>query len=316
MKVIRARTAGFCMGVSLALRKLDREIERAERMREEEDAARNSDVATSTAAEATKQNGAKTKSSPCTRIATFGPIIHNPQVLEAYAGLGVRCLRSVEEATEGFRVVIRAHGIPQEQERALRELRADVVDATCPKVKKAQLGIDEQRRSGRTLLLFGEADHPEVRGLLSYAGDKARVFGSLQELETFELDPDTDYFLAAQTTQDRAAFEIIRQRLQERLGHHVPVLETICDATRLRQEEAIAIARRVDAMVVVGGFDSGNTRRLADVAAAQGVFTVHVENEKQLPVERLQQCATIGLTAGASTPKSIIDAAERFLESL
>ncbi len=290
MNVIRARTAGFCMGVSLALRKLDREVDRAE-----EKAA---------------------QGSPRCRIATFGPIIHNPQVLEAYAGMGVRCLRQVDEVEAGDHVVIRAHGVPQQQEKALRSRDAVVVDATCPKVKKAQLGIEEQCRAGRTLLLFGEAEHPEVRGLLSYAGEGALVFGSVDELEGRPLQPETEYFLAAQTTQDRVAFEAARAWLHERLGHEVPVLETICDATRLRQQEAIDIARKVDAMVVVGGFDSGNTRRLADVAAAQGVFTVHVENESQLPVEQLRGCGIIGLTAGASTPKSIIDATQRFLESL
>lgn len=291
MNVIRARTAGFCMGVSLALRKLDREVDRA-----------------------TEATGAPA-AGRC-RIATFGPIIHNPQVLEAYAGMGVRCLREVGEVEAGDHVVIRAHGVPQDQERALRARDALVVDATCPKVKKAQLGIEQQRHMGRTLLLFGEVDHPEVRGLLSYAGEGALVFGSVEELDDLPLCPETDYFLAAQTTQDRSAFESVREWLRTRLGHEVPVLETICDATRLRQQEAIDIARRVDAMVVVGGFDSGNTRRLADVAAAQGVFTVHVEHHDQLPVERLRGCGIIGLTAGASTPKSIIDATQRFLESL
>lgn len=289
MNVQRAKTAGFCMGVSLALRKLDQEVSDSE--------------------------GAASQP----YIATYGPIIHNPQVLEDYAARGVQCLNDVEAVTGEHRIVIRAHGIPHEVENDIRNRGARVIDATCPKVKKAQLGIDEQRRAGRTLLLFGEAEHPEVLGLLSYAGHEAIVFSNEQELAALPLSASLNYFLAAQTTQDRAAFERIKEQLHERLGHAVPVLETICDATRLRQDEAINIARRVDAMLVVGGFNSGNTRRLADVAAAQGVVTVHVENTHQLTPEHittLKQANTIGLTAGASTPKHIIDAAEGFLLAL
>lgn len=280
------------MGVSLALRKLDRELT-------DERSIGN----------ATLQP----------HIATYGPIIHNPQVLEDYAARGVQCFNKTEEVTAKHRIIIRAHGIPQEVEHDIRNRGAYIIDATCPKVKKAQLGIDEQRRSGRTLLLFGEAEHPEVLGLLSYAGHGAIVFGDENELETLPLSNKTDYFLAAQTTQDRAAFERIKEQLYRRLGRAIPVLETICDATRLRQDEAVNIAQRVDAMLVVGGFTSGNTRRLADVAAAQGATTVHVENKAQLTpaqIEIFTQAQTIGLTAGASTPKYIIDAAEDFLLGL
>lgn len=279
------------MGVSLALRKLDREL--------------------------LPESQVEETAQPF--IATYGPIIHNPQVLEDYAARGVQCFSHIDEVTAQHRIIIRAHGIPHEIENDIRNRGARVIDATCPKVKKAQLGIDEQRRAGRTLLLFGEAEHPEVLGLLSYAGQGAIVFGHEAELTALQLSPHKSYFLAAQTTQDRAAFERIKEQLHERLGHAIPVLETICDATRLRQDEAIKIARGVDAMLVVGGFTSGNTRRLTDVAAAQGVFTVHVENPEQITSEqvaRLALCSTIGLTAGASTPKYIIDAAEAFLQEI
>lgn len=295
MKVIRANTAGFCMGVSLALYKLDREIEQ---------------LATDS------QDSSPNDVEHDSYIATYGPIIHNPQVLKKYEDMGVRCIHDIHNASANGRIVIRAHGIPQEEEQRLHACGAYVIDATCPKVKRAQLGIDEQRRTGRTLLLFGEASHPEVLGLLSYAGAGAIVFSDEESFEKIELSQESLYFLAAQTTQDRAAFERIKVRLQERLGHTVPTLETICDATRLRQEEAIAIAQQVDAMVVIGGFNSGNTRRLAAVAEDQGVFTVHVETTEQLPLEKLRTCKTIGLTAGASTPKDLIDTAEQLLASL
>jgi len=283
MLVIRAETAGFCMGVDLALRKLDRLVAGAE--------------------------GAP--------IYTLGPIIHNPQVLEEYAAKGVQTASSPDEIPSGSQVVIRAHGIPKEVEQALRERGMTIVDATCPKVKRAQVLIAEEAGKGRRLLLFGEDDHPEVKGLLSYAGSDAVVFESLEALEQLDFGEisGSECFLAAQTTQDRVVFEKVVELLQSRCLD-LPVLHTICDATRERQQEALDVAEEVEAMVVVGGFTSGNTRRLVDVAREQGVYCVHVETPEQLPFEKLLKYATIGLTGGASTPKRLIDAIEQRLREL
>ena len=133
LQVIRARKAGFCMGVAMALRKLDEAVD----------------------------------ARPCGRVATLGEIIHNPQVLEEYAARGVSCLRSPEEALPGQVVLIRAHGVPRDTEAALRSRGVIVIDATCPRVKAAQLAIAEATAGGLPLLLYGEAEHPEVKGLLS-----------------------------------------------------------------------------------------------------------------------------------------------------
>ena len=298
MHVIRAKTAGFCMGVALALKKLEDALEDHE--------------------------GGNT------RIFTLGPIIHNPQVLEDYARRGVGRLRTAEEAGQGQCVLIRAHGIPRQEEQSLRLRGAEVIDATCPKVKKAQLAIagatragdaqdgttqTQESQEGRCLLLFGEADHPEVRGLVSYAEHGAHVFDSLEELRALPLTAEGRYVLASQTTQDRRLFDNIEAWLREKV-HDLPVLSTICDATRHRQDEALDLASRVDMMVVVGGRDSGNTRRLADVAAARGVPTWHVETVDELKTKNFAPHAVVGLTAGASTPKSLIDAVQVFLKSI
>ncbi|NJB67057.1 4-hydroxy-3-methylbut-2-enyl diphosphate reductase [Desulfobaculum xiamenense] len=271
MDVILAETAGFCMGVSLALKKLDSTLE-----------------------EATGN-----------RIRTLGPIIHNPQVLEAYAARGVDVITTPAEAMPGDTVVIRAHGVPQETERELQARGVTVHDATCPRVKKAQLLIARQTERGRTLLLYGEADHPEVRGLLSYADKNAIVFETLDELKE-RVVPGTDYFLAAQTTQDRKLFEKIHEYLKHVSTRPLPVLETICDATRIRQDEAIRIAREVEAMVVAGGRNSGNTRRLVQVVRDQGTPCTHVETADELNADDFRGLNRIGLTAGASTPDKII----------
>lgn len=286
MQVLRAATAGFCMGVSIALHKLDRAI----------------------------SNNPRDKGFTG-RICTFGPIIHNPQVLADYASKGVGCLKDAGETQPGDIVLIRAHGIPREEEAALNSRGATIIDATCPKVKKAQTSISSATKDGSILLLFGEADHPEVRGLISYAHAGQCIFVDINGLQTEKLNPANSYVLAAQTTQDAAQFEIIRKKLESRLPR-LKVLSTICDATGKRQAEARDIASHVDAMVIVGGRQSGNTRRLAALAAEAGVTTHHVERITELAPEAFAGVTRVGLTAGASTPKALIDEADRWLTRL
>lgn len=250
------------------------------------------------------------------RVATLGEIIHNPQVLEDYARKGVSCLHSVEEAESDMSVLIRAHGITRDVEARLRERCARVEDATCPRVKNAQLAIAEATASGRELLLYGEAEHPEVRGLISYAAGAGHIFSSLGELESLLAGEELagrPLVLAAQTTQDRLIFDEMQRRLSTRFGTSLVVLDTICDATRERQEEAGEIAARVQAMVVAGGKSSGNTRRLAELARMRGVPTVLVETADELDRSDFSGVRTVGLTAGASTPRYIIDEVEQKL---
>ena len=285
MNVIRAKRAGFCMGVALALHKLDSMV--ASRKAEQ--------------------------------VATLGEIIHNPQVLEDYARKGVRRLGAASEAEPDMAVLIRAHGITRGMEDELRGRCSRVEDATCPRVKKAQLAIAEATGAGRELLLYGEADHPEVRGLISYAAGASHIFSSPDELEVLLEREDLrgrPVVLAAQTTQDRLLFDAMRARLSSLFGESLAVLDTICDATRQRQEEAVELAGKVQAMVVVGGRTSGNTRRLAELARMRGVPTVLVETADELEPEFFHGVDTVGLTAGASTPGYIIDEVESRLRGM
>lgn len=248
-------------------------------------------------------------------ICTLGPIIHNPQVLAHFESLGVKCLDKVAEAGLDDCVLIRAHGIPRDEEQALRQVCARVVDATCPKVKSAQLAIGQATENGASLLLFGETVHPEVRGLVSYASAQAFVFSSPEELEAIDIDPTHPWVLASQTTQDRETFEKIANKLEKAVPG-LTILSTICDATRQRQEEALRIAAQVDAMVVAGGKQSGNTRRLASLAANAGIAAFHVENAAELDAASFAGKKTVGLTAGASTPRAIIDEIEQWLHNI
>ncbi|MBQ7456133.1 MAG: 4-hydroxy-3-methylbut-2-enyl diphosphate reductase [Desulfovibrio sp.] len=281
MDVVRAKTAGFCMGVSLALKKLDTAL----------------------------------RSQHYKRIYTLGPLIHNPQVLEFYERKGVVLADTHTQFAQGDCVVIRAHGIPRQNEEHLRQSGVHVIDATCPKVKKAQLAIAKATAKGQTLLLFGEADHPEVRGLISYAVGASCVLGDPKALPDPTLVLSSGIVLASQTTQERAGFLALKTAMQEHYPH-LQVLETICDATKERQDEVRGIAKKVDIMVVVGGRSSGNTRRLADVSSSCGVPTLLVETADELKEEAFQGKHCVGLTAGASTPKRLIDEAENFLLAL
>lgn len=282
MEVVLAETAGFCMGVALALNRLDKLVESADGR----------------------------------PIYILGPIIHNPQVLKRYAEKGVVMVDRPDQVPGGAYVVIRAHGITRQVEDSLRGRDVKIKDATCPKVKKAQLLIRRHTDEGSELLLYGEADHPEVAGLVSYAANGFYVFGSEEELLARALSPDKRYILAAQTTQDRVLFDRIAARLTGDENLDVIVLHTICDATKLRQAEAKELAASVDYMVVVGGYNSGNTRRLAQVVTDAGTLCRHIETIEDLDLDELSGHTRVGVTAGASTPRRLIDEVLGRLESL
>lgn len=271
--ILLAESAGFCMGVSLALSKLDKALEEKEHL----------------------------------EIFTFGPIIHNPQVLSNYEHKGVKITENLDQPSAGDIVLIRAHGIPMEIEKHLSQKNVRIIDATCPKVKKAQVLINKHSINTDCLLLYGEPDHPEVKGLMSYANSKAYLFESFSELKTLNLEKNQHYCLAAQTTQDREQFKEITRYLKNEMDQDLVVLDTICDATKNRQVETIEIARKVQCMIVVGGKNSGNTRRLHKVASEHCPACIHIETEQDLAPSTLAAYNTFGLTAGASTPDDTIN---------
>lgn len=282
VEIILAETAGFCMGVDLALRRLDKLVAAAEDR----------------------------------PIYILGPIIHNPQVLKQYGEQGVTIAKEPQDVPSGAYVVIRAHGITREVEADLKARDIVIKDATCPRVKKAQLLIARHTKDGQELLLYGEADHPEVRGLVSYAENGHFLFDSEEELNGYPLSKDKSYVLAAQTTQDRVLFDSMAAELMNNPDLDVTVLQTICDATKLRQKEAHKLAAEVDFMVVVGGFNSGNTRRLAQVVDDRGTPCKHVETLADLDLDVLKNYKRVGVTAGASTPRHLIDEVLDALEKL
>jgi 4-hydroxy-3-methylbut-2-enyl diphosphate reductase len=244
-------------------------------------------------------------------IYTYGPLIHNPQVLELLENKGVRALDEENwerdlnnlRGEDSMTIIIRAHGITPEERQRIKDLGVRILNATCPHVGKVQGIIKRHAQQGYTTLIWGDRHHAEVIGLLGYAGGKGIVVNSPEELES--LPQYEKVCLVAQTTQDETLFEVFSQTIRKKFPE-AKIFNTICDSTHRHQEEVQSLAQKVEAMVVVGGKGSGNTRRLAKISSEMGVPTFHVETEKELDLERLSEYSVVGVTAGASTPSWLI----------
>jgi (E)-4-hydroxy-3-methyl-but-2-enyl pyrophosphate reductase len=277
MKVRLARTCGFCMGVRRAMELVLNESNR--------------------------------KNGP---LYTYGPLIHNKQVLALLESKGVKVVDHPEGPEEG-RIVIRAHGIPPKDRQILRESGMKVLDATCPKVARVQAIIRYHTKKGYTGLIVGDEDHPEVVGLKGYAEGPVHVVRGVEDLSRLKIDGPL--FMVAQTTQDQDRYGQVVDALKDRTPAPL-VFDTICGATRLRQEEVKSFAGAVDGLVVVGGRHSGNTQRLVQIAREAGLLTFHVETEKELDRETLGRMEVVGVTAGASTPNWMIQNVVREIEAI
>lgn len=243
---------------------------------------------------------------------TLGPIIHSPQVVNKLEEMGVKVLKNLDHMESGT-IIIRSHGVASGEIDEAVQKNLDIVDATCPFVKKAQEHVKSLSESGYGVVVVGDADHPEVQGIVSYGGDKVFVVGSGEEV--CKLPKMSKIGVVAQTTQ---SFENLKNVVSECLlrGGEIRVFNTICDATAVRQEEAKELAGQVDCMLVVGGFNSANTRRLAEVCAELQSRTYHIETAAEINVDWFDGVERIGVTAGASTPKWIIDEVMNKIEEL
>jgi 4-hydroxy-3-methylbut-2-enyl diphosphate reductase len=245
-------------------------------------------------------------------IHTYGPLIHNNQVLRMLEERGVICLKRLDD-TQGGRLLIRAHGIPPHELKAIKSKGFEVINATCPKVARVQGIIKKHAMDGYHVVIVGDESHAEVVGLQGFAEGRARVLSTPAEVDRL---PEMDKVLVvAQTTQDEQAFLEVVDRLRQRFPQ-AQVHNTICDSTHRRQEEVRALCREVEAMVVVGGKESANTRRLAEIAAGTGIPTFHIETEEELAREKLGSFSLIGVTAGASTPNWLIRRVIQELETI
>ena len=243
---------------------------------------------------------------------TFGPLIHNNQVLDLLSSKGVRPVDDLNGLETGV-MVIRAHGIPPQKREAIRNTGLKTIDATCPRVLRVQAIIRAHTKKGYTAIIVGDEDHAEVIGLMGYAEGPVHLIRTVKDV--FELSHIDKLFVVAQTTQNKENFGQVVKALKERFPD-VLVFDTICDATRVRQEEVRSFAGQADALVVVGGYHSGNTKRLAQISKETGIPTFHVETEKDLDKEKIAGMDLIGVTAGASTPNWMIKNVVREIEGI
>jgi (E)-4-hydroxy-3-methyl-but-2-enyl pyrophosphate reductase len=277
MKVILAKSAGFCMGVRRA-------VETTLDVIQKED----------------------------TGVSTFGPLIHNPQVLDLLGERGVKVLHDVPEHESGT-VIIRAHGVPPAQKEKLKMAGATIKDATCPHVVKVQVIIRKYLKQGYGTVIIGDRNHAEVEGLMGFAGSFGQVVSNQEDVKNLQLD--SPYIIVSQTTQDETAFEELSNMVLARFPGG-KVFNTICDATHKRQSEVRSLCQDVQAMVVVGGKNSANTQRLAEIAEGMECPVFLVETEEELDLDALAKYECVGVTAGASTPTWMISRVVRILEAI
>lgn len=237
-------------------------------------------------------------------IHTLGPLIHNPSVVRELAEQGVSTVDDAAEAGPGSTLVLRTHGVPPELERAARKAGATVLDATCPFVKRAHRAAEQLVREGYQVIVVGESGHPEVEGTCGHAPG-ALVVDSAEQVCKLRLERKVG--VVVQTTQSHAKLRAIVAELVGRVDE-LRIFDTICEATSGHQSACERLARTVDVMVVVGGRNSANTTHLAEIARACCPKTHHVERPDELVASWFDGAARVGLTAGASTPTSQIEA--------
>ena len=281
VEIIVAQNAGFCFGVKRAVKIAE---ESAERIRG-------------------------------SRIFTMGPIIHNPQEVNRLKGMGVKPLDG-EDLKPGDTVIIRSHGIPPEKERDLKRRGLNVVDATCPYVKAVHEAVCQLVEEGYFVVIVGEKNHPEVIGTLGYlkeSGGEGLVVEKIEDLK--EVYKHERVGVVSQTTQNERFFKEVVGEIALWVKE-VKVINTICNATSVRQEEVYELAPKVDVMIIVGGKNSGNTRRLHSISISLNPNSYHIETPEDLKPEWFKGVKRVGITAGASTPDWIIESVKCRIEEI
>ena len=269
MRIIRAENAGFCFGVKRAMK-----------------------LAFAAAANNSKP------------IYSLGPLIHNPQQVESLEERGVYVVSAPDSLGSGDTLIIRSHGTSPMLLEEARVRGLIIVDATCPFVVKAQRLAQHLTGEGYQVIVVGEGDHPEVVGIMGFAGEEALVVEKASDV--CDLPVKSRAGVIAQTTQSLGNFREVVGALLEKC-EELKIFNTICHATTHRQETALDIARRAELMIVIGGHNSANTSRLASLCVQSGILTYHIETVNELEASWLEGIKTVGVTAGASTPEWIIE---------
>ena len=278
MEVILADSAGFCFGVKRAVDTVYKQTESGE------------------------------------KIYTYGPIIHNEEVVEDLKRKGVGVIESEEELEsikEGC-VVIRSHGLPENICEKIKRQGLRCVDATCPFVKRIHEIVRKESEAGKQIVIIGNSGHPEVEGIKGWCRTPAIVIESIEEAQNFSYDGEKDICVVSQTTYNYNNFQYLVEIIEQK-GYNVIVVNTICNATEVRQAEAAKIAAQVDIMIVIGGKHSSNTRKLYEICMKECQNTYFIQTLDDLHLELPKSVRLVGITAGASTPNNIIEEVQNYV---
>lgn len=277
-KVTLAKSAGFCFGVERAVNKVYEEVEKQE-----------------------------------ASIYTYGPIIHNEEVVKDLEAKGVTVLEDLEclEQIPKGTVVIRSHGVGKEVYDRIKNSGFTVEDATCPFVLKIHRIVEEHSKAGEHIVIIGNNEHPEVEGIKGWcATDRLTVLQSAKEAEKFSVKDKQKICIVSQTTFNYKKFQELVEIIQKK-GYDIIVLNTICNATEERQTEAGKIAKEADAMIVIGGRHSSNTQKLFEICKKECENTYYIQTLEDLDLTQLESIDNVGITAGASTPNNIIEEVQK-----
>lgn len=274
MEVILAKTAGFCFGVERAINLVYEQIE--------------------------KRLDGK-------RIYTFGSIINNAEVVNDLKEKGINSIESEEQLKDiaGNVLIIRSHGVPKSVYEEAEKWNLDIIDATCPFVKKIHEIVEKESKDGKEIIIVGDRNHPEVKGIIGWTRGKVTVLADEKEAESFKTDDNSKICIVSQTTFNLLKFQYVVEIIRKK-GYDTCVMKTICSATQARQEEAGLIAGRADKMIVIGDKHSSNTQKLYSICKELCKDTYYIETLKDLDIANLQDAENVGITAGASTPNNII----------
>ena len=280
MKVELAKSAGFCFGVEKAVNTVYEE--------------------------AKKENEI---------VYTLGPIIHNEEVVKDMKKRGVEAVKMEDLASlpKGT-VIIRSHGVSRDVYNFVKNSGHRVVDATCPFVKKIHAIVSVQSGKGKTVVIIGNPDHPEVMGIKGWGDENTYAVESIEQFINLGLKKDEEIIIVAQTTFNHKKFQEIIDKISL-LGYDVRCFNTICNATQERQAEAKKIASNVDAMIVIGDKKSSNTGKLVEICQEECKNTVFIQTLEDLNYDALLSVDSVGITAGASTPKHIIEEVQNIVRS-
>ena len=280
MKVELAKSAGFCFGVEKAVNTVYEE--------------------------AKKENEI---------VYTLGPIIHNEEVVKDMKKRGVEAVKMEDLASlpKGT-VIIRSHGVSRDVYNFVKQSGHRVVDATCPFVKKIHAIVSVQSGKGKTVVIIGNPDHPEVMGIKGWGDKNTYAVENIEQFINLDLKKDEEIIIVAQTTFNHKKFQEIIDKISL-LGYDVRCFNTICNATQERQAEAKNIASNVDAMIVIGDKKSSNTGKLVEICQEECKNTVFIQTLEDLNYDALLSVDSVGITAGASTPKHIIEEVQNIVRS-